>query len=212
MGEISRNIFSAKTTFFIALPILTFYLVGCSIWTKKGIHHFGPILFRYQTPDSGSAYVCETVHLPVWLEGGRRWGIGVGLKEDLLALPQVIDDESSETSNRRQLFSKKTLSAFVDPKPRKWHLSLLYFRADYPHGFGERFLAQKIYGVRISGDDKTYSLSAGFSRVTFMRPAGGGLYIFHFNSNRPMETEFRVWHDSENIDIPLKLFMKKETP
>lgn len=192
MRSIFKSMIARNIIVMSILVCLIISLMGCTIHTKYSDHHFGPVFFRYQGTDKGKAYVCQTVNLPLWLEGGSQFSLGTGFKEKTVVLPVTNEEGSSEGLANKKLNLRKPLSIFGDPKPGRWNLSLLYLRTDY--GSEERFLANKIYGMRMCGGKEVYAFTAGVSRTTLMKPAEDAIHTFRFDSTQPLDAVYQIWY------------------
>jgi hypothetical protein len=191
-----------------ALVCLIISLMGCTMHTKNSDYHFGPVFFRYQGPDKGKAYVCQTVSFPLWLEGGSQFSLGAGLKEKTVILPMSDGEGSSEDLATKKLNVSKPLSIFGDPKPGQWNLSLLCLRTDYASK--DKFLANKIYGTRICGGKELYAFTAGISKTTLIKPSENSIYELHYKSSNPMDTVFKIWNYNNLSELTLDNFKKEE--
>lgn len=173
-------------------------LSGCSVHTERGTYHFGPLLYRYQTPEEGNAYVYQTRSFPFWLEGGSQWGIGIGMQERSIMMPIIHKNGSEENLKETELDFQRSLNLLGDSKPGRWNMSLFYLRSNYRSE--EKFLVHKIYGSRVSGGKDVNAFTAGISNTTLMRPADNAIHLLKYNSSRPLETVFEIWqYNTESV-------------
>ncbi|MCP4369297.1 MAG: hypothetical protein GY797_14450 [Deltaproteobacteria bacterium] len=195
---------------FVFLAYLISALMGCAIRTKNGDYHFGPVLFRYQYPDRGKAYVYQTVNFPFWLEGGQLWGLGIGLKERTIVLPLNNEDGPEKNLTLKKLCLLRPFISNENPKPGQWNFSFLYLRAKY--STDEKFLAKKLYGFRLYGGNEGYAFTAGVTRTTLMEPAKDAFHKFRFNTGQPLDTEFRIWQYDDKSLSTLDILDKEVEP
>ena len=180
--------------------------LGCAWRIADSEYLIGPALFRYNAPPEGEAYVIETWHFPFALEGGSQWGVSAGFKRRVAAWPVDVSGASSPGNGQPELRFRKPLSPFGPPEPGKWNLNLLLLS-----GKGVKrpeFLAHRRIGVSISAGAEATAISAGFSRVTRVRPLKERLYVLSYRSDKPSETIYRTWEGSGNEDPPMEVLMK----
>lgn len=182
--KISNNI---RITF-ILLVCAHLLLSGCAVHTDRGTYHIGPLLYRYQEPNEGNAYVYQTRSFPFWLEGGSQWGIGVGMQERTVMLPIVHNAESEKNLEGKVLRFQKPLNLFGKSTQDRWYLSLFYLRTNYKSE--EKFLVHKVYGARVSGGKEVNAFTAGISNTTQMKPASNAIHLLKYNSSRLLTCAF----------------------
>lgn len=158
---------------------------GCAWRTDRADHVLGPAFYRFKHSASGRVVAVQSVHAPLLLEGGRQWGVSVGAMQRLALVPErrIQDTEGRQVSAPLRLLWNR-------PQPGRWQFSLLYSRI--PLGQSPVFLQRRSLGITASIGAEERALSLGYSSFTAMNPREEALYIFDFQSRRPLNATFEL--------------------
>ena len=161
--------------------VLLPFISGCVWRTAQADHLVGPGFYRMNRTALGQADVVQTLHVPLLLEGGRQWGISLGL----VRRDAVVPGHPGPTA---------TVAATPPPhgiltstEPGKWHFTPIYFRA--PLRETPLFIRRTVVGAQGVGGVEQNAFSIGYSSVTATWPREDALHELEFDSRHPLEAK-----------------------
>ena len=180
-------------------------VAGCVWRTETAEHYFGPVLFRYTTPATGHAHVAQQRHLLFLIEGGQQWGISVGLKDRVLALPEEMRDRPGKGEGSPQWKWSMVPDWAGGLAENDWHVSLFYLRGERPAR--PEFVSVTTYGFSAGAGSESNAVTIGVSSLREFRPRSDALYLLEYFGDHPMRTRFKVAERTDS-KVPAE-FMKE---
>lgn len=169
-----------------ALLCLAPGVVSCTWRTTAADHYIGPVLLKHAMPPGTRGRFVQTMRAGVSFEGGRQWGIGLGLMERFSASPGVerLQDCGAALGGAVD----EVLDDLSGGSDVGWQLSPIYTRVD--QAAKAYFIERRIYGLELAAGQEANAVSLGYKRATVMRPPADGLFAFRFSTAEPMDTVF----------------------
>lgn len=170
----------------VALVCLAPGVVSCTWRTAAADHYIGPVLLKRRMPPDARGHLVQAMRAGVSFEGGRQWGMGLGLMQRFSASPGVERLRECDTA-----LGGAIDEALDDPSGGDgpgWQLSPFYTRVD--HVAQAYFIERRICGLEVAAGNEANALSLGYKRTTAMHPPADGLFAFRFSTAEPMDTVF----------------------
>jgi hypothetical protein len=159
------------------LPLVS----GCVWRTQEADHLIGPAFYRLSQTAPGQADIVQTLHVPLLLEGGRQWGLSLGVvKRDA-----IVPGHPPQTPQPPP--SSPPYGILTGVEPRKWHFTSVYFRA--PLRETPLFIRRTVIGTQGGGGVEQRAFSLGYSSVTATWPREHALHELEFDSRHPLEAK-----------------------
>jgi hypothetical protein len=142
----------------LVLLLATLPLHGC-VWRGGATEHYlGPVLFRYTPSQEDKPAINQVVALGVLGEGGRQWGLSLGVVERTTVSPQFIGGTEPGATPDSPRWSTP-LNPLRSPAAGRWHLSPFYLRV---HGVQPPgLLARRLYGFQLVAGPEARAASLG---------------------------------------------------
>lgn len=159
----------------LLLPVIS----GCVWRTAQADHLVGPGFYRLSRTAPGQADVLQTLHVPLLLEGGRQWGLSLGVvKRDA-----VVPGHPAQTA--AVAATPPPRGVLTGTEPGKWHFSPVYFRA--PLRETPLFIRRMVVGAQGGSGVEQKAFSLGYSSTTATWPRENALHDLEFDSRHPLE-------------------------
>ncbi len=172
-------------------------LFGCAWRTATAEHYFGPVLFRVSWLD-GAAPTSQVLAIGILAEGGRQWGVSLGVMERIAVSPVYMQGTDIEEPQRRPQWS--ALGAAVLPAVRHWMFSPVYLRVEE---IGTPVLvARRLFGAQIVAGPEARAASLGVVSLAHVDVPDDAFSQIHFDSRAPMATRVRVWRAGPDHELP----------
>lgn len=191
-----------QRSYLVAFQILliTILLSSCALRSVDADYYIGPVIYRYNAPPKGGAYVNQLMRFGIAAEAGTSWGVTLGMLERVTVIPLTTKSSDSTDINVLQVMP---WSLFTVPLAKDWKLSLFYLSME--RHADDYFLYRSVYGAEIMVGKEINNLSFGAVRRTIFKPPDNTFSSLHFESNHPMQTQARIWIDDQSDNISPEL-------
>jgi hypothetical protein len=167
----------------VAIVLLVGLGGGCA-WRSGGAEHYlGPVMFRHTAGAGGEAVVSQVRSLGLLAEGGRQWGLTLGMLDRITVAPRTAPGP---------VWTALGVGPLV---PERWHLSLAYLR-----GIGvpaAPLVVRRLYGAQLAAGVEATALSVGVIVRADMRPPDDAVTLLEFDAASPLRARLTVWPAAE---------------
>jgi hypothetical protein len=193
----------------LVLLLATLPLHGC-VWRGGATEHYlGPVLFRYTPSQEDKPAINQVVALGVLGEGGRQWGLSLGVVERTTVSPQFIGGTEPGATPDSPRWSTP-LNPLRSPAAGRWHLSPFYLRVDgvQPPGL----LARRLYGLQLLAGPEARAASFGMMSLMRIEVPDDAIALVRFDPNAPLTARFSVWRSRPDHELPLTDILEEMSP
>jgi len=191
--------------------IILFVGNGCAWRMGRSEHYLGPTFFCSSEQDNKRENVVQVRQVGVFGEGGRQWGIGIGVSDWLAATPQVLGEAEVHTNNKEMGPSGGTSFRLLSPLViGRWNLSLLYLRRE--KDIDPSFVRRATYGAMVLVGREVNAMSVGIITRTWLWPPHNSLAVLRFDDRFPLDMRFVVWNSRSEKELPVSEILKEDLP
>ena len=193
----------------LVLLIATLTLHGCAWRSGAAEHYLGPVLFRYSPSLEDRPAISQVVAMGVFGEGGRQWGLSLGVVARITISPRLLDGTEPVATPNSPRWSTP-LNPLGSPVPGRWNFSPFYLRVDRVQLPG--LVARRLYGLQLVAGPEIHAVSLGMTSLMRVEVPNDAIALVRFDAHAPLAARFSMWRTRPDYNLPLTEILEEMSP